>query len=235
MTKLLQYASDLNDRDSIPLNALNKKPVPVDSESGFGADIPHARNSTKAQIRLEKRDGKHIIIKDYSGSNPLIKFCYGRFTLRREAKAYSKLSGTAGFPDCYGLEGKDILLLEYIQGRPLSCFRRGEVPESVFDKLDRLIFLMHSRGVVNCDLHRSNVLLTKDDVYMVDFASALIFNKLKSPGLIARLLMQLDLHAAAKIRARYLKKQKPAPKGVFGVLYITLRYFKSFRRIFKLF
>ena len=214
---------------------INKKSESRDVKTGFEPDIPQARNTTKAEVRLEHRNGKKVIVKDYSRRTPLIRFFYGRFTLRREARAYARLAGAAGIPRCFGFEGKYMLVLEYIPSRPLSQFRIGGVTESVFDKLDQMISSMHSLGVANSDIHRANILLTEaGDVYMVDFVHSLTDNNPKSPGPITRLMMQLDLHATAKIRARYLGQQKPEPKGFFGVFYRIGRSFKFFRKKIKL-
>ena len=209
-----------------------KIPEPADAINEFKADLSRSKGATKAQVRIEQRGDKTVLIKDFQGSNPIIKL-YGRYTLYREAKSYSKLAGLTGFPSCHGLQSRDVLVLEYLPGKSLSSFKRGTVPETMFDKLDTLVGLMHSRGVVNCDLHRSNVILSQQDVYIIDFASAYIFSNTESPGLFSRMMMQLDIHAAAKIRARYMMKKKPLPHGVFGFFYIIIRHLKSRLRKLK--
>jgi predicted Ser/Thr protein kinase len=203
----------------------------MDPKTAYEPFTTSSYNITKAGIRVENRDGKQFFIKDYSAKNITIRLCYGRYTLRREAKAYSKLSGIKGFPRCYGLEDKDKLVLQYIQGRSLRSFKRGAVPDSVFDRLDNLIHIMHSRGVANCDLHRSNVLITDSgDVYIVDFASAFISNGANLSGLLIKFFMQLDLHSAARIKAHFCRQKNPMPKGFFGFIYRAIKYFKFFRR-----
>lgn len=189
-----------------------------------------SRNITKATIRLEQLDGKTVVIKDYSNRNFLIRI-YGNFTLRREKRAYSVLSGIKGIPHCYGLNGKNTLVFECIPGRPLSQINRNKakLPIAVFDELDRIISAMHSRGVANSDLHGSNILVTETgDVFIVDFASAVFAKNLSDPGYVVRFFMKLDHHAAARIRARYLGQPKPKPAGVFGFAYNMGRLFKTF-------
>jgi len=79
---------------------------------------------------------------------------------------------------------------------------------------------MHSRGVVNGDLHRSNVLLTSDwDVYLVDFASALITDKAASPGFFFKGIKDLDMHSFERMRCKYLCLDAPVPEGFFGIWY----------------
>ena len=225
----------INHGADIPLSSIYRNLESQDNKKAVEVNIPQARNITKARIHLEQRDGNDVIIKDYSARNFLIRY-YGRFTLRREAKAYARLAGIKGFPLCYGFEGKDALVLQYIAGHPPGWFRlrKVKIPESAFDKLDQIVLSMHSRGVANSDLHRSNILLTEaGDVYMVDFASAFISNKPGSPGPLTRLMMQLDLYAAAKIRARYLGWPKPVPKGFFGLLYRTGKCFKLLIKVIR--
>ena len=189
-----------------------------------------SRNITKATIRLEQRDGGTVVIKDYSTRNFLIRI-YGNFTLRREERAYSVLSGIKGTPHCYGLTGKNTLVLEYIPCRPLSQLNRkkSKLPVAVFDELDRIISAMHSRGVANSDLHGSNILVTETgDVFIVDFASAIFAKNLSAPGSVASFFMKLDHYAAVRIRARFLGQSKPKPVGVFSFAYNMGRLFKAF-------
>jgi RIO-like serine/threonine protein kinase len=200
-----------------------------------GQTIIQPRNKTKAEVRVEYRNGEAVLVKDYSKRNPLIRIFYGRFSLNREKKAYSRLSGVPGIPGCYEVKSKDRLELEYIPGRSMGRFRRHEVKEAVFDKLDAVIAAIHARGVAVGDLHRSNIIVNeKGDVYIVDFASAIISSSPNPPDFLTRLVMKLDLHAAARIRSRYLRQGKPIPKGFFGVLYITGKFFKTCYKKIKL-
>jgi predicted Ser/Thr protein kinase len=223
---------DKNQHHIMPPHSTKEHSGSRHSNQPFELTAKRSNGATKAQVRIEQRGDKTVLIKDFRNSNPIIKI-YGRYTLYREARAYSKLAGLKGFPFCHGREGRDVLVLEYIPGRSLSSFKRGTVPESTFDKLDTIVKLMHSRGVVNCDLHRSNVLLSQHDVFIIDFASAFIFSNPQSPGRIARAMMQLDIHAAAKIRARYMRKKKPLPPGFFGFFYRIIKYLKSRLRKLK--
>ena len=182
--------------------------------------IKKPRNFTKANILVQNRNGNKIVIKDYRKRSFLIRSLYGRYTLKNEAKAYSHLSGVEGIPRFFGFEEKHALKLEYINGKPLSSFKRGEVPEAVFSKLERILSSMHSKGVVNCDLHRSNVLITPDwEVYVVDFASSFFTDHADNPGLFFRGLRDLDVHSFERMKCRYLCLDEPVPRGFFGVCY----------------
>jgi len=189
-----------------------------------------ARNRSKAEIYVKPRNGKQVLFKDYSGRNVLTRIFYGRLTLRREAAAYERLKEVPGIPRCFGLDGKDVLSLEYIEGQPLSVYEYGQVPEAVFFKLEKIITAIHAQGVVNGDIHKSNVLITPDgEVYLIDFASAVFENG--TPKFFYRGLRKLDRYAFERMKARYLCKAVPGPKGIFGVLYTTCITVKKIKRI----
>jgi len=178
-----------------------------------------SRNVSKATIRIEQRDGRPVVVKDYSIRRGVFKL-YGRLTLHNEMRAYRRLRGIAGIPECFGLRSPYVLELQYISARPLSSFKPGEVAEEVFDRLERLVASVHSRGVANTDIHRSNVLIDgSGEVYLVDFAHAMVARNPDQPGMVTRLCMELDRYACARMRARYVRQARPVPRGLFGVLY----------------
>ncbi len=165
------------------MNTVNRKTEFFESEASSIVQLHHVRNKTKAEVCLVNRNGSRIVFKDYSKRNILIRLFYGRYVIAREIKAYERLEGVPGVPRCLGSKGKDVMLLEHISGQPLSKFKRGTIPESVFIKLKKIISCMHDRGVANGDLHRSNVLLTPNwDVYLIDYASAFFTDKADRPG-----------------------------------------------------
>ncbi|MFC1591163.1 hypothetical protein ACFL43_01430 [Thermodesulfobacteriota bacterium] len=194
--------------------------------------IPRPRNKAKAEIRRERCGGREVIVKDYSRRHVLARL-YGRCTLRLETRAYRRLAGLAGIPGLHGPEGPDVLVIDYIPSRTLNRLPRGTVPAEVFDRLDGLVARIHARGVAIVDLHGSNVLLTDSGgVAVVDFAHALVARRPERPGALVRFFMQLDLHAAARMRARYLHTREPAPSGRFGAAYRAVKFLK--RRLRKI-
>jgi RIO-like serine/threonine protein kinase len=204
-----------------------------DRAQAFSA-LHQPRNRTKALVIKGVRNGREVAIKDYSRCRALIRAAYGRPTLRREARAYALLRGIAGIPECLGFEGRDALVIEYIDGRTLKSFKRGEVDAAVFDKLNAVMKCAHERGVAFGDLHASNVIITENGgVFLIDFALAVFIRDSRRPGLFARLVMELDRHSARRMRARYLRLPAPVPRGLFGVLYRFGRGLKSARQRIK--
>ncbi len=197
------------------------------------SDFRAPRNATKADVRVETRDGRDVVVKDYGPRTWWVRTFYGRPTLRREARTYARLAGVRGIPACLGFEGRDALRLELAPGAPLSKLAVGRVDAAVFDELDRILREVHARGVAIADLHRSNVLVAEGweggsgpTVSVIDFAIARLARDPARPGALVRLLQQLDRHAAARLRARYLGLPEPVPQGLFGRLYRLLRAVK---------
>lgn len=156
-------------------------------------------SGVQAEVRRITREGRDCILK--SPRNGLFK-PFSRWSLAREFQVYHKLEGTAGVPACFGLM-EDGLLLEAIDGRPLSEFRRGEVTAAFLDSLDQLIDAIHRRGVVHSDLKkRANILVVTDREYqravIVDFGAAFLAGEL-----FYETFRLIDLAAAAKLRAHH--------------------------------
>ena len=177
------------------------------------------------------RNGRQIVVKDFGGVENLLTRSYGKWTLRNEARAYERLAGIPGIPACHGITENGLLELAFVPGRHLGLFKRRSVPIQIFDKLEHILKAMHDRGVANMDLHRSNVLVSDDgDVHVIDFAHAVIAYDPGRPGLIARLGMQLDRYAFARMKARFTGMAKPLPSGAFGILYQGV---KSLKRVVR--
>jgi predicted Ser/Thr protein kinase len=199
------------------------------TQSDYGIKPP--RNSTKALVTKIMRNGRAVIVKDFSRCSAVIRMLYGRPTLHREARAYALLQGIAGIPECFGLEGKDRLIIEYIPGRLLGSVKRGSVGSEVFDRVDEIVTRAHARGVAFGDLHTSNIIITgSGEVFLIDFALAAFARDIRRPGLLVRLFMELDCHASNRMRARYLRLPEPVPEGLFGFLYRFGRGLKAIRR-----
>jgi len=194
------------------------------------SEVGRPRNATKADVRVETREGREVVVKDFGARSLPVRLLVGRPALRREARVYARLAGVPGIPACLGLEGPDRLVLERAPGTPLDRLRPGKVPAAVFDDLDRVLGEIHARGVAIADLHRSNVLVDGERVHVIDFAIARIARRPDRPGWLVRRLQELDRHAAARLRARYLGLPEPRPRGLFGALYRAGRALKKLLR-----
>ncbi len=189
------------------------------------------RNITKAIVRREEQDGVLVVVKDYSSRPLWVRFFYGRPSLRREVRTYRRLEGIPGIPRCLGLRSPDELILEHIEAQNLRCLPPESVSPELFDRLESLLHRIHARGVAMADLHRSNVLVSGvNAVHLIDFAFARMSPVGRRPGWWVRSWQKLDLHAAARLRSRYLGTPEPRPTGLFGICYRAIKALKPARR-----
>jgi RIO-like serine/threonine protein kinase len=203
---------------------------PAEPRAQDAAGIKPPRNRTKALVRKDTRDGRAVVVKDFSRCSAVVRLLYGRPSLRREARAYEVLRGVPGIPEGFGLEGRDRLVVEYVPGRLLAGLKRGSVAPEVFDRVDEIVARVHERGVALGDLHASNIIITETgEVFLIDFANALFARDSRRPGPLVRFFMQLDTYAAKRRRARYLRLPSPEPVGLFGALY---RFGRGVKAIF---
>ena len=128
----------------------------------------------KVAAGSEYPGAEYLIVKQPMGS--ILARWFRRRMIRREYRVYLRLAGIAGIPKCYGLEGGDRLLLEFIEGHPLKL-SSGELEdrESFFDAFLKLLQTSHLAGVAHADLKRKeNILVTPTGLpYLIDFGSAL--------------------------------------------------------------
>ena len=125
-----------------------------------------------------------VVVKDFAPRQRWIRRWLGPWLLRREARAYRRLSGVASVPRLLGRLDAAALVLEYRPGVFLSRSLAGELPPGFLEELEEAIDEMHRRGVVHFDLrHRSNILAGRDGrPVLLDFASALCFDVSTSMG-----------------------------------------------------
>jgi len=124
-----------------------------------------------------------------------------QMTLLREFRAYQRLQGLTGMPECFGMLDGRHLLLEYIPG---TRYRDGVFAdrEQWFAKLLQILHSMHQRGVSHGDLKsKGNLLVTQDEQpCVVDFGTAFIHKAGFHPlnNWLFRFGKRLDINAWVK-------------------------------------
>ena len=127
----------------------------------------------KADVFITRSPGHRFVVKDYSKKGFWERNIVGRMVISREAGAYAALTGVAGLPPQFKRLSPFSLAIEYLEGKDLGSFERGEIGPEVIRQFERIVDDLHKRGWVHLDLHRrSNILLVDGKIFVVDLASA---------------------------------------------------------------
>jgi serine/threonine protein kinase len=137
------------------------------------------------QIEVE---GRSLMVKDVQRRNFLLRWTLGLWLIHKEWKIYSRLRGAKGVPQPVERIDRFAFAMEFIPGR--SILRGEPLPSSFLPQLERVLWEVHSRGVVHLDLrHKGNILVTeKGEPVLIDFNSSFAF---KERGFLRRFLFPL--------------------------------------------
>ncbi len=129
---------------------------------------------TKADVFVTRAGERRFLVKDYSQKGFWERNLVGRIVIGREAGAYDALSGIEGLPAQYGRLSPYAFAVEYLEGKDLGVFERGELGPEAILQFEKIVDELHKRGWVHLDLHRrTNILFVDGKVFVVDLASAL--------------------------------------------------------------
>lgn len=129
---------------------------------------------TKADVFITRVGEHRFVVKDYSKKGFWERNLVGLTVIARETRAYEALSGIDGLPPTFKRLSPYSLATEYLEGKDLGCFQRGEFGPGVIRQFERIVDELHKRGWVHLDLHRrTNILLVDGKIFIVDLASAL--------------------------------------------------------------
>lgn len=156
----------------------------------------------KAEVRIEVRDGRRILVKDYSACGLGFRLVMGRWLAKREGEALRAGDGIPGVPPFEGFPKPNALAYAFIEGRPIAELAPDELPAGIWDALERLIKALHERGVAHGDLKTlENILVAEDgSPHLVDFTAAFIRRVSPLHALIYRHVSQDDLRAIVKAK-----------------------------------
>lgn len=170
-------------------------------ESAAGANLSPER-WYKPEVRPVTIRGVPCLVKDFRRRPLAWRLTAGRFVIEREASIYRALRGVPGVPRFFGQFDADSFIVERIDGRDLSTFRKKEIAAPFVDRLDTLVTSLHERGVVHWDLRqRKNILVDRDGApWLIDFASSVRFPR---GSFLLRWAGTSDRSGVAKIREKY--------------------------------
>jgi tRNA A-37 threonylcarbamoyl transferase component Bud32 len=185
--------------------------------------LHRGRNLSKGTIELIEVGERPVVLKDLSARPWPVRLVLGPWQLDREANAYRLLQGVPGTPRFLGRVDRQAIVLEYVPGRDLAAVKPGELSESFFDRLDRLLDAIHARGVAHGDLHRHDVLAGPGgQPYLVDFSTSLVAGPSADPLLrfLFDQMCRADHRAAAKLRHRFVRgsrREVPPRPGLYRI------------------
>ena len=164
--------------------------------------------STRPTVWCVEKDDVRAIVKDFSSNRFFFRNTIGRFLVRREAKAYTKLQNLRGIPTLYRVIDGLALVIEEIPGIDLGRIKKAsQLPEGFFDVLKELVEKYHERGLAHCDLKRAgNIILGHDGFpYIIDWAAVIFRSEFKIFPLnhIYRRFIQDDYNAITKRKLRF--------------------------------
>ena len=169
--------------------------------------LHRGRNVSKADVHLLELRGERFAVKDYRARPAWVRWTVGRWSLRREERAYAALGGTQGVPELAGRPDPLVLVTRYVEGRSLASWGRGEpLPDGFFGRLKETLQRVHDRGVVQGDLHHRDVLIgTAGEPWLVDFSTSMTDGATGLPTRrwLWRLLARLDRRAVLKLQERF--------------------------------
>jgi len=155
-------------------------------------------------VRFDLPDGG-VIVKEWAPRRSRLLALWARVLMRREIRHYRHLAGCPGIPPLLGSEGDTVLLLRYVEARPIHRSLPRDLLRAGLNDLERVLSAMHARRFVHLDLHQKlNALIDAEGrAWLIDFGQGLDCSR----GLLRRMLFpalaQVDRNAVLKFRARY--------------------------------
>lgn len=119
--------------------------------------------------------GADWVVKDFAPRSFWVRNTLGRLLLRRELRALQRLSGIEGVPgDAFRVDSHAIAA-RYIPGVTLGNVPAEQLTASFFVALERLLQLVHTRGIVHLDTRGTgNMLMTPEGrPALIDFQASL--------------------------------------------------------------
>ena len=166
-------------------------------------------------IAIYSIDGEEIVVKDFARKDWMTRNLYGRFSIRREAKALERLAGVRGVPQYRGRPDAFSVAMTYVPSSPVSAIIGASKDNEPFVReLEEIVAAMHQRGVLHLDMkHRTNIVVTKDGHPVVlDFTGSIRVNPHRFGGRSATWLLGAGDRMALRKWKRRLCPQTLSPR-----------------------
>ncbi len=106
--------------------------------------------------------------------------------------------------------------MKAVPGIPISKLKKGALSETYFDKLRELFSRIHRKGVAHGDAHMRNILIHRDDPYLVDFSTAYVKGRFPLiDSYIFKCFVLLDLERLYKVEKKFFGRGEPPRMFLF--------------------
>lgn len=174
--------------------------------SRLGVRVLNRGGFANPDVLLVPRDGQlPVVVKDYAPRSALVRRCVAPVLLHHELAVLRRVVGLPGLPAHAERLDRWALVMEYIDGLPLSGrAHRNALPAGFFDALEGILDVLAERGVFHLDLRSpSNILVTPSRApALVDLGSAVVLR------LPRRLMRRFDRRSLRKLRQRFLGEER---------------------------
>ena len=176
-----------------------KKPFTRKDLTGDQFEVMYRGRWANADLYLYRKNGQVWVLKDFQPCTPFVRKTWGRFLIRREYQALSRLRGIKGIPGEPFVMDAYAIGYQYIPGRTLRETPPNQINDRFFYHLEDLVKQMHERNMVHLDIrNRRNVLITDNGLpALLDFQSS--FNLDRVPRMLHSLMKDIDISGVYKI------------------------------------
>ncbi|HIP90127.1 MAG TPA: Kae1-associated serine/threonine protein kinase [Candidatus Nanopusillus sp.] len=144
------------------------------------------------------------IVFDYAKERIVLKYRYRKnyrheiidknfrkYRTRRESRILSRLSNKINVPQVIlVLEEIGVLVMEYIEGSKLSDILEKVEYIKIMEEVGRIVGMMHSIGIAHGDLTTSNLILSNNKVYLIDFGLSFFTRRIEDFAVDLHLLRE---------------------------------------------
>lgn len=183
--------------------------------NGLSSKLLRQGSDFEPDIQIYCVNGENIAVKDFARKDWMTRNLYGRFSMRREAKALKQLAGIAGVPQYRGRPDAFSVAMTYLPSSPVSTIIGASKDNAPFVReLEEIVAAMHQRGVLHLDLkHRTNIVVTKDGhPTVLDFTGSIRVNPHWFGGRLATWLLGAGDRMALRKWKRRLCPETLSPR-----------------------
>lgn len=154
-------------------------------------------------VDIIRKNGTAYHLKDFSECSG--RSVFARYLARREYGILKKLQGLKGVPGGVQLINGTRLIRDFIEGGHLKEENAGDLPDTFYRKLERLVQDMHDKDIAHLDLrHLKNVVVGEQgQPFIVDFETAVDLTSVSLFPSLQNLLKWVDESALLRIKNRY--------------------------------